>query len=108
MTELERALREKLISDTVRDLLTSPGGREFLWELLTISKWNTQPFSTDPQITAFNCGELNIGNQIIGLIIAADEAGLITLMKEKYDASRRTVATAASGSDSTAGTAPGH
>jgi hypothetical protein len=74
----EKAIRDKLIAD----LLNRPDGRSFIWWLLTIGKFSTQPFAADPNITAFSCGELNVGQQIFAAVIEADPAGFLRMQQE--------------------------
>lgn len=58
-------------------------GRALLWWLLEQGRVNTQPFSRDPYTAAFNCGELNVGNQVLARIIEVNPEGYLTMMKEK-------------------------
>ena len=88
----ERAARRKANADAkkaklrrdmlIRDLLARSDGREFIWWLLQIGKFGTQPFATDPHLTAFGCGELNIGQQIFAALIEADPAGFLRMQEE--------------------------
>lgn len=98
LTELkkEKARRDLFI----RDMLARPDGREFIWWLLQIGKFGTQPFATDPNLTAFGCGELNIGQQIFAAVIEADPAGFLRMQQEINDA--RSSPQSNAGADSTA------
>jgi hypothetical protein len=67
----------------VRQLLSVREGRELIWHLFQITGLHTTPFNLDSNVTAFKCGELNIGNQILALVIEANPEGYITLMKDQ-------------------------
>jgi len=66
-------------------LLQHEQGRKFLWWLLEVAHIGHQPFSADPLITAFNCGELNIGQQVLSRITSVSPEGYVAMMKEKAD-----------------------
>lgn len=85
-----RALKnEKIIRDAfIQDVLKRPDGRAFIWWLLQIGKFGTQPFGVQDSITNFNCGELNVGQQIFAAIIEADPAGFLRMQQEINDARR--------------------
>lgn len=70
----------------VRGLLSSPEGRAYLWWLLQIGRYGVQPFAADSERTAFNCGELNVGLQILAHILETDPAGFVRLQEEHKDA----------------------
>lgn len=79
--------KEKIRRDLfIRDMLARPDGREFIWWLLQIGKFGTQPFATDSNLTAFGCGELNVGQQIFAAVIEADPAGFLRMQQEINDA----------------------
>lgn len=79
--------KQKLRRDLfIRDVLNRPDGREFIWWLLQIGKFGTQPFATDSNLTAFGCGELNVGQQIFAAVIEADPAGFLRMQQEINDA----------------------
>lgn len=78
----EKARRDLLI----QDLLKRADGREFIWWLLQIGKFGTQPFAADSYLTAFGCGELNVGQQIFDAVISADPSGFLRMQQEINDA----------------------
>lgn len=81
--ELKKALaRRKLF---IQDTLKRPDGREFIWWLLEIGKFGTQPMAQDPHLTAFACGELNVGQQIFAEIVSVDPAGFLRMQQERND-----------------------
>ena len=80
------------IDDSIKLLLERKEGRLFLWWTLQLGKVMTQPFSTDPALTAFQCGELNVGNQLLARIIQVDPAGFMKMQQESMDANRERTA----------------
>lgn len=77
----EQQLREKVIGA----LLAHREGRDFLWWLLGIGKIGPNPFTANALTTSFNCGELNVGQQIQAAIIEASPAGYVQLIKERAE-----------------------
>lgn len=78
--EVDRALGE---------LFGTHHGRRALWWLLQIGKVGTQPFQLDPHATAFNCGELNVGNQILARLIEVNPIGYAEMQMERQNESVR-------------------
>lgn len=75
------------LDNAVRAMLQHPDTRAYLIWLLEIGKVGTQPFSQNALLTSFQCGELNVGQQIFAHILEVDTAGYVQMMKEKdYDA----------------------
>lgn len=97
----EKLLRDKFIADSLK----RPDGRAFLWWLLQIGKFGTQPFGADPHQTAFGCGELNVGQQIFAAIVEADPAGFLRMQQEINDARRSDPAPDRSDSSESSGAA---
>lgn len=97
VAELRKAkLRRDLF---IRDMLARPDGREFIWWLLQIGKFGTQPFAVDSHSTAFGCGELNVGQQIFAAVIEADPAGFLRMQQEINDVRSNSLPDAGAGSD---------
>ncbi len=71
------------VDKTFQELTKSHSGRSLLWWLLQIGRVNLQPFSSSAERTAFNCGELNVGNQILAKLIEVSPEGYLSMMKEK-------------------------
>lgn len=92
MVDKDRALQRKqtdfekhdrnLEEMGIRELFQSPGGKRFFWWLLTITGWGHQPFSANALNTAFKCGELNIGQQLMVRVGAIDPVLIANLMTE--------------------------
>lgn len=100
--QAEKFKAEQLEVDAAcRALLATATGRKYLWWLLRIGKVGTQPFANNALNTSFNCGELNVGQQILDHIISVDPAGYVRMMQEQADNDRSSNADTNSGSDST-------
>lgn len=69
--------------NAVRAMLQHSDTREYLMWLLEIGKVGMQPFTTNALTTSFNCGELNVGQQIFDHILEVDTAGYVQMMKER-------------------------
>ena len=78
-------LDKDTVDDAMRALLAHANGRKFLWNLLRIGKVGVQPFTANALTTSFNCGEMNVGQQILDHIIEVDPAGYVQMMKESED-----------------------
>jgi hypothetical protein len=73
------------IDAALNALLQHAHGRKTLWWLLQIGQVGQQPFSTDPYRTAFECGQLNVGQQVLARIISVSPEGYMNMMKEQAD-----------------------
>ncbi len=73
------------IDAVVSALLTHREGRKYLWWLLEIGRIGQQPFTSNALTTSFNCGELNVGQQILSRIIEVNPAGYVQMQKEMQD-----------------------
>lgn len=76
---------EGQINSAVSKALHDAEGRKFLWWLLQIGRVGTQPYSGNALNTAFACGELNIGQQILDRIISNFPEDYVVMMKERND-----------------------
>lgn len=63
-------------------------GRKFLWWLLQLGGVNQQPYTSNALQTAFNCGTLNVGNQILEAVTRVTPEGYMAMMKENADERR--------------------
>lgn len=79
------AKKEKAERDAaVSLLLTSPQGRRYLYWILEVSgAVGVNPFSSDSLVTAFRCGEQNIGQQVMAHIIDVSPEGFMTMLIER-------------------------
>lgn len=88
------ALRVKNnIDATFRDLLKKPEGRDFLWWLLQTGKVGMQPFQGQSDLTAFACGELNVGQIIFARLLETEPAGYLRMLEDRANDDRERSAT---------------
>jgi hypothetical protein len=80
----ERAA-ELRVDSAIAHLDQTREGREFLWWLLKIGRVGEQPFTANALTTAFNCGELNVGQQIQARLIAVDPAIYVRMQQEQLN-----------------------
>ena len=84
--ERQRQKLEKESIDKVTSaLLRSPDGRKFLWWLLDIGRYGQIPFTGNALTGAFQCGELNVGQQVLAQLTETDPEGFLILLKERSD-----------------------
>lgn len=55
--------------DVLRSVMSGPMGREFIYNHLAECGLYRNPFSTDSQVTAFNCGMMNAGQALLAQIM---------------------------------------
>lgn len=67
----------------VQEVLKLPQGRNYLWWLMEISQVGRNPYTGNALGTSFNCGELNVGQQIQSHIIEAAPDGYLNMLKER-------------------------
>ncbi len=73
---------EGQIDSAILSAIETREGRRYLWWLLRIGKIGGQPYANNALNTAFNCGELNVGQQILDRIISVSPEGYVRMMKE--------------------------
>lgn len=76
---------EAAIDAAITALLQHTHGRKTLWWLLRIGRVGTQPFANNALQTAFGCGELNVGQQVLDRITSVSPEGYLEMMKEMAD-----------------------
>lgn len=73
------ALRRK---EAVLKFMSDKEGRAWFYDLLVRCHIYQNPFSTDPLRMAANCGEMNIGQQVLIEIEGADPQLYLLMLKE--------------------------
>lgn len=73
------------VDTALKDLLASRSGRLFVWWLLDITNHGQQPFTTNALSTSFNCGVLNVGQQLLARLLAVDAAGYLRMLHERTE-----------------------
>jgi hypothetical protein len=76
------------IEEAIHALLKHRQGRKFLWWLLRLGGVGLQPYASNALQTSFNCGTLNVGNQILEELLRVSPEGYIEMMKENADERR--------------------
>lgn len=76
----------KSFDDRARDglhtLMRDPNGRAWLYKVLSACGTHRNPFTPDALRTAFSCGEMNIGQQIIADMHEVSPELYLQTMKE--------------------------
>lgn len=67
----------------LNSLLATGEGRQFIWWLLTIGKFGTQPYAGSDAATNFNCGELNVGQQIFDRVVETNPQGYLRMIEDQ-------------------------
>lgn len=72
----------------LNELLSTQEGRQFVWWLLTIGKWQTMPYAGSDAATNFACGEMNVGNQIFARLIETNPQAYLRIVEDQNARSR--------------------
>lgn len=72
----------------LRSIMQTEHGRRWIHSLLERSRVFDNPFSTDPGLMAFSCGEKNIGLQLIAELHEVSTDLYLIMMKENSDGNR--------------------
>lgn len=86
--EKDEKWRDEQEKKALNNLLSAPEGRAFLWWLLRIGKVGLQPYAGADAATNFNCGELNVGQQIFARILETNPQGYLRMIEDQQDAER--------------------
>lgn len=87
-SHVRRAIRESKRwddrrSDVITLLMSNPDGRRWVHETLVLCHVGANPFANEStHKTAFNCGELNIGQQLMAQVIGAAPKLYLQMMDE--------------------------
>jgi len=77
--------KDEVREEGLRQLLGSAQGRAWMWHHIEECRPFRNPFSIDPGQMAFNCGEANIGLQLIGEIHRVAPELYLVMMKENQN-----------------------
>lgn len=87
------AKREKQLRDQddgfLLWLMTNPAGRSWMWRFLGRCHSFSTPFTGDNNATNFQCGEQNIGLELISDLTRACPDQFIFMMREAHDVEHR-------------------
>ena len=73
-------------TETLRWIMHRMDGRKWIYETLILCHCYHNPYSKDPIAMAFNCGELNIGQQILVQVENADPSLYLLMLRENNEA----------------------
>lgn len=73
---------QQLEAEGLRKLAETYEGRMFLWWLLGAAGVFTNPFTQNALHTAFNCGNMNFGQQLLNRIVEEQPQLYVTMMNE--------------------------
>jgi hypothetical protein len=77
--------KEALNKEALRVIMSSQGGRSWILSLLERCHPYTTPFNSDAILMAHNCGEANIGLQVVAELHAVSPELYLLMMKESQD-----------------------
>lgn len=78
--------RQKKLDSALSELLASPDGRLWFWDLLGKCNILSTPFRPgETDTTAFGCGEQNIGLQLVAQLSRVSPEAYVLMMKEQND-----------------------
>ena len=75
-------LRRLKENEWLKDILSKPGGRDFIWRLLTACGVYDTSFTGDAPHTFFNEGKRQIGLWVLTEIDAADKRSILLIHEE--------------------------
>lgn len=74
--------RDEELGEALRGIMGTELGRKWVHSVLKRCGPYANPFRADPLQTAFNCGEMNIGQQLIVELHACSTELYLVMMKE--------------------------
>lgn len=80
--ETKFAVKQRKREDTVRELLSSQHGREFLWWLMEEAHVEAREFAPEPYVMFFRAGRRDAGLALQSLIRSADIGLYATMLQE--------------------------
>lgn len=87
--------------DALLYVLSLPQGRKVLWDILGQAGLFRQPFSVENErLTAFNCGNLNIGIMVYAELLQTSPDLTAMMTKEQANADARNLSDARANADS--------
>lgn len=81
----EARMKERDRDDFLRNVLASKEGREWFYDTLAESGVFANAFATDPHVTAFNCGQQNMGRYLLAEVMRAAPERYLEMLKEVND-----------------------
>lgn len=82
LEKLHRSWEDKALNA----LLATEEGRQFVWWLLTVGRWQTMPYAGEAtNATNFALGEMNVGNQIFARLMEVNPQGYLRIVEDQND-----------------------
>lgn len=75
-----------ILKEALVGIMRTPSGRSWIKSVLDRCHAYSSPYSSDPISMAFNCGEQNIGLQLVAEVHAASDDLYLQMMKENPNA----------------------
>lgn len=88
--------------------MTTREGRDYVWWLLEISTLNHNPHTANALNTAFNCGQMNVGQQVLAHLMSVAPEGYFNMLKEREEEKKDAERTRAELERTDADTEPGN
>lgn len=79
---LQDEIQRKQETDDLKWLMAHKAGRRVVWQLLADSGVFRNPFNNSGSVTAFNCGQMNLGQQMMARILDHTPDAYIAMLKE--------------------------
>lgn len=77
--------QEQELRLALRAILQTLEGRKYLWHLMGLCGTFKQPFGGDVNRTIFNCGQQNIGQVILGEVLAVSPEAYQRMLQENQN-----------------------
>lgn len=87
------------IDDAVKALVQHAQGRQYIYWLLELCGIGRNPYNGNALSTAFNCGQLNVGQQIQAHLIENAPKAFLDMLREKEEERLNAIRPADSDSD---------
>lgn len=80
-------LSDRNDAEVIVSLMSTIGGRWWMWNRLTECHIYTNPFTIESLVTAFGCGEMNVGQKLQAAVLAHCPEAYIQMMREANERS---------------------
>lgn len=76
-------IARKALAEIVGAVMALPEGRRLVYSWLEFAGAFHNPFNANPYVTAFNSGQMNVGQKIQADVVGADPQLYLTMLKEQ-------------------------
>jgi hypothetical protein len=70
-------------TEDLKWLMAHQAGRRIAWQLLARSGVFRNPFNNSGSVTAFNCGQMNLGQQLLAQILEHAPDAYVKMLKDQ-------------------------